>query len=57
MGIAAGIVAGFLKRYPWFAFIGLGIILWVAITMIYRGSNEVMDQVGEADMQSVAVAA
>jgi YjbE family integral membrane protein len=57
MGIAASIVAGFMKRYPWVAFIGLGIILWVAVTMIYRGSTEVMDQVGKADTHGMAVAA
>ena len=57
MGIAAGVVAGFLKRYPWFAYIGLGIILWVAVTMIYRGSHEVVDQMGAADRSTAAAAA
>jgi predicted tellurium resistance membrane protein TerC len=48
MGAAAGLIAGLLKRYHWFAYVGLAIILWVAVSMIYRGSNEVMDQMGDA---------
>jgi YjbE family integral membrane protein len=45
MGIAAGFIASLLKRWPWIAYIGLGIILWVSVSMIYRGSTEVMDEV------------
>jgi YjbE family integral membrane protein len=48
MGIAAGFIASLLKRWPWIAYLGLGIILWVALSMIYRGSNEVMDHMDDA---------
>jgi YjbE family integral membrane protein len=44
MGVAAGIIASILKRYHWIAYVGLAIILWVALDMIHRGSNEVLDR-------------
>lgn len=50
MGAAATVIANLLKRYHWIAYVGLAIILWVAVDMIYRGSVEVMtevDTVGE----------
>jgi len=50
MGAAATFIATLLKRYHWIAYVGLAIILWVAVDMIYRGSVEVMtevDTVGE----------
>src|SRR4051812_40422421 len=34
MGVAAGFVAGMMKRWPWIAYIGLVIILWVSLGMI-----------------------
>jgi YjbE family integral membrane protein len=57
MGIAAGFIASLLKRWPRIAYLGLGIILWVAVTMIYRGTHEVMDHVnGETESPPVAAA-
>jgi YjbE family integral membrane protein len=44
MGAAAGIIAGLLKRYHWIGYLGLAIIVWVALDMIYRGSTEVVDK-------------
>ena len=41
MGIAAGFIARLLNRYHWIAYIGLAIILYVALDMIYRGAVEV----------------
>jgi len=41
MGIAASFVARLLTRYPWVAYIGLVIILYVAGDMVYRGTVEV----------------
>jgi YjbE family integral membrane protein len=46
MGVAASLIARVLKRYHWIAYLGLGIILWVALDMIYRGGGEVMQQMG-----------
>jgi YjbE family integral membrane protein len=47
MGAAAAAIANLLKRYHWIAYIGLAIILWVAIDMIWRGSMEVATEVGD----------
>ena len=41
MGAAATFIAGLLKRYHWIAYIGLLIILYVALQMIWDGSHEV----------------
>jgi YjbE family integral membrane protein len=47
MGAAAAAIANLLKRFHWIAYIGLAIILWVAVDMIWRGSMEVATQVGD----------
>ena len=57
MGAAATLISGLLKRYLWIAYVGLAIILWVAVDMIYRGTSEVVDQMngaGAAPATSVA---
>jgi YjbE family integral membrane protein len=41
MAIASHFIAGLLVKYPWITWIGLLIILWVALSMIYEGSHEV----------------
>jgi len=41
MGIAAGYIARLLEKHRWIAYVGLIIILYVALEMIYRGSLEV----------------
>jgi YjbE family integral membrane protein len=45
MGAAATVIAGFLKRHHWIAYVGLAIILWVAVDMVYRGSNQVIEKI------------
>jgi YjbE family integral membrane protein len=42
MGIAASFIARLLHRHRWIAYVGLAIILYVALEMIYRGGMEVM---------------
>ena len=42
MGAAASLIAGLLQRYRWIAYVGLAIIVYVALEMIYRGTYEVM---------------
>ena len=37
MGVAANYVARLIQRYHWINYIGLAVILWVAISMIYEG--------------------
>jgi predicted tellurium resistance membrane protein TerC len=39
MGVAASLVAGILTRYRWIAWLGLAVILYVAIKMIYEGAD------------------
>jgi len=41
MGVAANFVARLLDRYRWIAYVGLAIILYVALDMIWRGFWEV----------------
>ena len=41
MGLAASWIARLLDRYRWIAYLGLGIIFYVALDMIYRGSTEI----------------
>ena len=41
MGIAATFIARLLEHYRWIAYVGLAIILYVALEMIYRGAVEV----------------
>lgn len=40
MGVAAGLIARLLHRYHWIAWIGLLIILYVALRMVYGGADE-----------------
>jgi YjbE family integral membrane protein len=41
MAVAANYIATLLARYPWITWVGLAIIVWVALDMIYDGSREV----------------
>jgi predicted tellurium resistance membrane protein TerC len=47
MGAAATMIAAILKKHHWVAYVGLAIILWVAVDMIYRGSVEVIHEVDQ----------
>jgi YjbE family integral membrane protein len=42
MGIAASYIARLLQNHRWIAYVGLAVILYVAIEMIYRGTKEVL---------------
>ena len=41
MGLAANFIAGLLVKHRWIAYVGLAIILYVAIDMIWRGAIDV----------------
>ena len=41
MGLAASLIANLLRRYHWIAYLGLIIILYVALRMIWEGAHEV----------------
>jgi predicted tellurium resistance membrane protein TerC len=42
MGVAASFIANLLQKHRWIAYVGLAVILYVALDMIYRGFNEVL---------------
>lgn len=46
MGIAASFIARLLQKHRWIAYVGLAIILYVALEMIYRGAMEVWPHLG-----------
>ncbi len=37
MGVAANIIAKYIERYRWIAYVGLAVILYVAVKMIHEG--------------------
>jgi predicted tellurium resistance membrane protein TerC len=42
MGVAASYVAQLMNRYPWLTYLGLVIIVFVALSMIYEGGLEIV---------------
>ena len=46
MGVAANFIASLLHRYRWIGYVGLVIILYVAVDMVYRGAIDVWPAVG-----------
>nr|WP_246015658.1 TerC family protein [Azospirillum griseum] len=46
MGAAASVIARLLNRYHWIAYLGLGVIVYVALMMIYNGGIEVLTVAG-----------
>jgi YjbE family integral membrane protein len=41
MGAAANIIARLLERYRWISYLGLAIVLYVAVSMIWHGGHDV----------------
>jgi len=41
MGAAANIIARLLERYRWISYLGLAIVLYVAVSMIWHGAHDV----------------
>jgi YjbE family integral membrane protein len=42
MGVAASLIARLLQKHRWIAYLGLAVILYVALEMTYRGAQEVV---------------
>ncbi len=42
MGIAANFIARYIERYRWIAYVGLVVILYVAVKMIWEGAHELV---------------
>ncbi|SDB71165.1 integral membrane protein, YjbE family [Belnapia rosea] len=45
MGVAATLIANLLNRHRWIAWVGLAVILYVAVDMIWEGTHQVAGQV------------
>jgi len=41
MGVAANLIARYIERYRWIAYVGLAVIVWVACKMIWEGWHDV----------------
>jgi predicted tellurium resistance membrane protein TerC len=41
MAVAANYIARIIERHHWIAYIGLAVVAYVAVDMIYRGVTEV----------------
>jgi YjbE family integral membrane protein len=41
MGVAANLIARYIERYRWIAYVGLAAIVWVACKMIWEGWHDV----------------
>jgi YjbE family integral membrane protein len=46
MGIAANVIARYIERFRWIAYVGLAVILWVAGKMIWDGWHNVAPVLG-----------
>jgi YjbE family integral membrane protein len=48
MGAAATVIARYLERYHWLSYLGIAIITYVALAMIWEGAGEVWTAVNDA---------
>jgi YjbE family integral membrane protein len=46
MGVAANLIARYIERYRWIAWVGLVVIMWVAGKMIWEGYHDVAPVLG-----------
>jgi len=46
MAVAANLIGRLIEKYRWIAYLGLAVILYVALDMIYRGTLEVAPAIG-----------
>jgi YjbE family integral membrane protein len=53
MGIASNYIARLLERYFWISWVGLAIITFVALRMIWDGSTEVIQQTSSAGLSGL----
>ena len=43
MGAAAGVIARLLERWRWLSYLGLAIVIYVALSMVWHGSKDVIE--------------
>ena len=48
MGLAAKLVASLLERHRWIAWVGLLIVLYIALRMLWDGSHQILDALPQA---------
>jgi len=46
MGIAANVIARYIERFRWIGYLGLAVILWVALKMVWDGWHHVAPVLG-----------
>ena len=46
MGFAASVIGRLLERHRWIAWVGVAIIVWVGVVMVYEGGPELLDVFG-----------
>lgn len=54
MGVAANLIARYIERYRWIAWLGLAVILWVAGKMVWDGYHHVAPVLGWPAVTSIA---
>ena len=54
MGVAANLIARYIERYRWIAYVGLAVILWVACKMIWDGYHDVAPALGWPAVSALA---
>jgi len=55
MGVAAHAIARLLHRYRWIGFIGLAIVLYVALHMMWQGARDVVQDLGYTSQYNAAM--
>jgi YjbE family integral membrane protein len=43
MGVAANLIARLLERFRWISYLGLAIVIYVALSMVWSGSHDVIE--------------
>jgi len=56
MGAAANVIARLLERFRWISYLGLAIVLYVALSMIWHGGHDVLKAIAQHSMSSPASA-
>jgi YjbE family integral membrane protein len=55
MGVAANYIAKLLHRFRWIGYVGLLIVLYVALHMMWQGHHDVVRQLGQVEAYNAAV--
>lgn len=55
MGVAATYIAKLLHKYPWIGYVGLAIVLFVAVRMIWEGHRDIVVDTGNVAAYNEAV--